>query len=496
MKFANKALLAAVIAGSAVMAGCGSDSGSSAEETALTALVKRNPLTQATDSCESLGGIFEHKDATAEKAEVNECLLTGRITATGATLDKDTTYILSGMVKLGYGDVKLAKDSDVEWLNDHPVNLTIPAGTQIKGQAAAAFVVTRGAHLTAEGTAAAPVVFSSADEDMVNSGEWGGLVLQGFGITNQCPDTGLCNILGEGGVGYYGGDDNTDNSADLKYVVVTEGGYAVSPDNELNGVSFQGIGSGTSVDYLQVNDNADDGVEFWGGAVVVKHLVITDAEDDSIDWDQGFVGGVQYAIVRQNLAADAVANKLADKGIESDNDGDSMDNDPRSMPTIANVTFSLNAQTTGVLHREGTGAKVFNSIVFGAKKCYDIDDQATKDQIDTNLIHSNIIAKCTHASGDTDSAKDKDGIVIPSSVEEVEYAKTLLESSVSSINTAATGTLDADYTWSVDAEVTNKTFTAANSAITSESYVGAVDPAASSFWYAGWTVSNSVVLPN
>lgn len=484
MKFTSKALLAAVIAGSAVMAGCGSDSsgGTSATETALTALVKRNPLIQATDSCESLGGTIN--------VAGTECILSGRITATGGTLDKDITYILSGLVKLGYGEIKLENSSDVEWVKNNPVELTIPAGTQIKGQAASAFVVTRGAHLTAAGTSADPVVFASTEAD--GSGGWGGLVLQGFGVTNQCPDTGICNVLAEGGVGYYGGDDNTDNSADLEYVVVTEGGYEVSPDNELNGVGFMGVGSGTAVDYLQVNQNADDGVEFWGGAVVVKHLVVTDAEDDSIDWDHGFVGGIQYAIVRQNLSSTAVGDKLADKGIESDNDGDSMDNAPRSMPTLANVTFYLNAKTTGIVHREGTGAQVFNSIVFGANKCYDIDDQATKDQIDTNLIHTNIIAKCTSASGSTDSAKDKDGNVIPSSVEEVEYAKTLLESSVSSINTTATGVLDADYTWSENGEATGKSFTAANSAITSESYVGAVDPAASGFWYAGWTVSESL----
>lgn len=458
MNLTKQALFAAVLAGSAIMTGCG-DSGSSSSSSNND---NNNAVTDA--ACADLNGTMNTAGT--------ECTLKGTLTKS-TTLSKDVTYILKGLVKVGGGDSQLASEAQVQDAKDNGMTLTIPAGTQIKGMEASALVITRGSKIMAEGTAAEPIVFSSIDDGENGSGEWGGLVLQGFGVTNQCPDTGICNILGEGGVGFYGGTDNTDNSGTLKYVVVTEGGYAVSLDNELNGVSFMGVGSGTTVDFLQVNENADDGVEFWGGAVVVKHLVITKAEDDSIDWDQGFVGGVQYGIVvqKQDLG---IVGKTVDKGIESDNDGNSMDNDPRSMPTIANVTFKLNPETIGVHHREGTGVKAYNNILIGAVDCFRVQHQPTLDQVTAgDLSWVNSIAKCTNAAHDTAS-------------------QALLDSQNSSINTAATGTLDADYTWSVDGEATNKTFTADNTAVESNSYVGAVDPAASTFWYAGWTVAGSL----
>lgn len=457
MNLTKQALFAAVVAGSAMMTGCG-DSGSSSS----SANDNNNAVTDA--ACIDFDGTMN--------AAGTECTLS-KVLTKSTTLSKNITYILDGLVKVGNGDSQLVTQTQVDAAVENGVTLTIPAGTKIKGLEASALIITRGSKIMAEGTAAEPIVFSSVDEGENGSGEWGGLVLQGFGVTNQCPDTGLCNILGEGGVGFYGGTDNTDSSGTLKYVVVTEGGYAVSLDNELNGVSFMGVGSGTTVDFLQVNENADDGVEFWGGAVMVKHLVITQAEDDSIDWDQGFVGGVQYGIVVQKQAL-GIVGKTTDKGIESDNDGAAMDNDPRSMPTIANVTFKLNPETIAVHHREGTGVKAYNNILIGALDCFRVQHDATLAEVaNGELSWENSIAKCTNAAHDTAS-------------------EALLNSQTSSINTTATGSLNANYAWSVAGEATNKTFTADNSAVESNSYVGAVDPAASSFWYAGWTVSGSL----
>lgn len=471
----NKKLLAAMIAASAALTGCGSSSDTKTEtidQTFIDNLVIASPrveISAVVDSCTEFGGVF------VPKTDNGICALPSRITATGGSFDANLIYRMYGITLLGYGDQKLETAADVAFLKTNPVELTIPAGTTIEGKAGSAFVVTRGAKLNAEGTAANPIIFESEDDDLTGSSEWGGIVMQGFGVTNKCPETGICNIVGEGNVGYYGGDDNADSSGSLEYVIVTEGGYEVAVDNELNGVSFQGVGSGTTVDYLQVNENSDDGVEFWGGAVVVKHLVLTANDDDSIDWDNGWVGGVQYAIVKQ-------ANGDGDHVFETDNDGSSMDAEPRSMPTIANVTAITGGNSAAVKHREGTGAKFFNVAIVEqgtASKCLDIDHQPTADQIDTGLIYTNVVLGCqTLTVGDDEVSTG------------VDFAQTLLDSQVSSIETVSAASVDGDYVVT-GATAISTAPTIANSAITANTVMGAVENAADD-WFAGWTIAGSL----
>jgi len=468
----NKKVLAAVISASALLTACGGDDSSSDSTSALVLKMDQNPRVDFTldDGCTEFGGDF------VPGTDNSVCALPTRITTTGGSLDADLTYRLYGVTLLGYGDTKLESQADVELLKANPVELTIPAGTVIEGRPGSALVVTRGSELNAEGTAAEPVIFESQDDNYTGSSEWGGLVIQGFGVSNKCPDTGVCNILGEGGVGYYGGDDNADSSGSLEYVIVTEGGYEVSVDNELNGVSFMAVGSGTNVDYLQVNENSDDGVEFWGGAVVVKHLVLTANNDDSIDWDNGWVGGVQYAIVEQ-------ANGAGDHLFETDNDGSSMDSLPRSMPTIANVTAISGGADTAIKHREGTGALFFNVAVVEqgtAATCIDIDDQATANQIDTGMVYTNVELACqTTVKGDN----EENG---------TDFAQALIDSQVSSINatTDSSVSVNAEYVVTGAAAIANAP-TIANSNITANTTMGAVVDANDN-WFEGWTLPGSL----
>lgn len=458
----NKKLLASVVAASAVLTGCGSDSDSATNETFLKKLLEANPRTEITavnDSCTEFGGDLLDNDTV--------CALPSRITATDGSFDASLTYRLYGVTLLGYGDTQLETQADVDFLKDNPVSLTIPAGTTIEGRAGSALVVTRGAELNAEGTAANPIIFESEDDNLTGSSEWGGIVVQGFGVSNKCPDTGICNVLGEGGVGYYGGDDNADSSGSLEYVIVTEGGYEVSVDNELNGASFMAVGSGTTVDYLQVNENSDDGVEFWGGAVVVKHLVLTANDDDSIDWDNGWVGGIQYALVKQ-------VNADGDHLFETDNDGSSMDSEPRSMPTMANITAITGGNDTAIKHREGTGAKFFNVAIVEqgtAATCIDIDDQATADQIDTGMIYTNVELACQTTVKDDAEENGTD------------FAQALVDSQVSTINatTDSSVSVDGDYVVQGAAAITTAPVID-NSAITTNTTMGAVVDA-NDTWY-------------
>ncbi len=145
-----------------------------------------------------------------------------------------------------------------------------------------------------------------------------------------------------------------------------------SRDNELNGITFNGVGSATVVENIQVHMNADDGIEFFGGTVNAKYVVLTENEDDSLDWDMGWTGKIQFLLADQG-------NDVVDSGIEADNLKSPMNASPRSNPTISNMTLIGSEQSGfGILLRRGTGAQIYNTIVTGFKKaCFDIDDNET-----------------------------------------------------------------------------------------------------------------------
>ena len=148
------------------------------------------------------------------------------------------------------------------------VKLPIAAVGQILGKVGtfANLVMTRGSNIMALGTADAPIVFSSDDDGFDGSGEWGGLILHGYGPHNECAEAGVvCNIDSEGESGFAGGYDANDNSGVLNYVVVAEGGYEFSAGNEINGISLVAVGRGTAMDYIQVDGNSDAGIDSYGG---------------------------------------------------------------------------------------------------------------------------------------------------------------------------------------------------------------------------------------
>ena len=128
---------------------------------------------------------------------------------------------------------------------------------------------------------------------------------------------------GEGETGLFGGDDPNDSSGVLSYLRVEFAGVRFTEEDELNGIALQGVGSGTVVKYVQVNRNADDGIEFFGGTVNAEYVLLTGIEDDSFDWTFGWNGHVANAVAWQGLA-------VADHGIEADNDQDVPDREPRS----------------------------------------------------------------------------------------------------------------------------------------------------------------------
>lgn len=202
---------------------------------------------------------------------------------------------------------------------------------------------------------------------------------------------GSCQGVGEGGSGLYGGNDPDDDSGVLRFVRIEFAGKRIQDgttglENELNGVAFQGVGRGTTVDYLHVHRGQDDGVEFFGGTVDVKHVLITCADDDSFDWTGGFAGRAQFVMLQQ-------CGGVGDNGVEADNRG-LLGNDfsPRSRPVIANLTavglndaVAVGKSKAGALVREGTNVTLANSVFTGFNgDCLDIDQAATFAQAGTD----------------------------------------------------------------------------------------------------------------
>ncbi len=259
------------------------------------------------------------------------------------TLSWDTAWVLQGAVFVRNG-----------------ATLTIDPGTVIYGEGVSlgTLVVARGGKIHADGTNMNPIVMTSelplGERGRAN---WGGLIINGRAPVN------IGTGIGEGDTGEYGGNDPNDNSGVLRYIRVEYAGIEFSPDNELNGIAFQGVGRGTIVDHVQVHFNKDDGVEFFGGTVNARYLLLTSNGDDNIDWVEGWTGNLQFAAVVQS-------GDDADQGIEADNKDADNSLLPRSNPSVYNVTLvggdaSGNESDDGILLREGTAGKIYNSIVTG-----------------------------------------------------------------------------------------------------------------------------------
>lgn len=350
-------------------------------------------ITAAT-ACPSIAGSLVSVKQSSDTATVTldgqefvVCEVSGTLTE-DATLSNTVVWSMVGRVNVGNGNG--AQTSGTTFEN---VTLTVEAGAQLMNKAGSSLVVTRGSKIMAEGTAAQPIVMSGikTTDDFGANEEWGGLVLQGYAYHNKCGDfktETVCNIPGEGASGFFGGFDNSDSSGTLKYVVVTEAGLELSNGDELNGIGFMSVGYGTTIDYVQIHNNKDDGVEFFGGAVDAKHLVLTGIKDDNIDWDEGYVGNIQYALIVQYQNQDKSSNHT----FEMDTAGDASESDfQESNPTVANVTAIADLSTAsygagnigdGIHLKKGSEGVFVNTLIVGdINNCVYIDDDTVESTV-------------------------------------------------------------------------------------------------------------------
>jgi len=483
MKQARQLLMAATTIALAGLYGCGSG-GDDTTINYTSGGGSTPPLTGGTGGPSTCPAWITQ--ARSKIDNMNVCQLPGRILES-RVLTRDTLWYMAGTVKVGNGDADMSATPGVLADTTAVVNatLTIESGTEILGETGsfANMVITRGSKIDAVGTAAEPIIFSSSDAGYDGSGEWGGLILHGYGVHNKCiAAPGPCNVDSEGNSGKAGGYDNTDNSGRLRYVVVTEGGYEFTSGNEINGISFVSVGSGTEMSYIQVNSNADDGVEFYGGDVNGKYLVLTGNRDDSVDWDEGWQGNLQHVLVIQEDAPTTAGN-----AIEADTEG-SLALGIYSTPTIANATFiGGGEQTTLWVFKKSTGGFLLNSLGTFADTagttCVDVPDLGSEANIGSGLLDlNNIIFGCEFFGIDATDDTLNDATV-------TKVLDTRLDVNYASQNARASG---------VPLDVAG--FNAGNPASTADAaffddtdYIGAVDPATTgAAWFEGWTIEGSL----
>jgi len=279
-------------------------------------------------------------------------------------------WVLPQVVVVGDGQVQGALPATAD-----DTRLIIEGGANIVGAIGnSALVITRGASIEAAGSSNHPVVFSSLDEGFAGAGEWGGLIISGFGVANGC-NSGADTCTMEGvsdGTFYYGGSaDTTHSSGSLSYVVITEGGHEVQVDtdgdpdpnsnsgDEINGLTLYAVNDTTSIFGVHVNENDDDGIEFFGGDVDVTNLWLTCNGDDSVDWDFGYTGDITNVSVVQ-------ANGQ-DHAFELANNPDDDNALPRSNGGVENATVVLAGGAVDVPFKlkEGTDASFKNVVVSG-----------------------------------------------------------------------------------------------------------------------------------
>ncbi len=283
-------------------------------------------------------------------------ILKGELTA-NKTLLKDKVYALSGdyIVKTG-------------------ATLTIQEGVKIvakTGDESVDYIlVQQGAKIEAVGTKENPIIMTS---DKKESGAWGGLHICGKAHTNAEGGTGKSEI----GDAAYGGSADNDNSGTLKYIRLENTGYALDSEHEANGISFYGVGNGTTVEYVQAYNGSDDGFEFFGGSVDVKHMVVTNCSDDSFDWTEGWNGRGQFLVAYQE--AKETLGFDCDCLMECDNNGKNFAATPVACPTLANLTLIGNGgEKQGVRLRAGTQVKMYNALISGKGKCLTTETTETE----------------------------------------------------------------------------------------------------------------------
>ncbi len=258
--------------------------------------------------------------------------------------------------------------------------LTIEAGTIIFGafDTKGTLLIERGGKIIADGTASAPIVFTSEKPvGSRNAGDWSGLVICGKAPVNQ---GNLVTLEGNYGA-QYGGSDAADNSGILRYVRIEFAGRVINNNQEINSLTLAGVGNGTIIEHVQCAYGLDDSFEFFGGTVNAKYLVSYKTKDDDIDLDYGHSGNIQFALA---IRGADIADASYSNGIEVDNDNFGSSETPITQTVMANISIiGAKYQSNGIINallqnaahfRKNSMPTLYNSFLTGFPVGIFIDD--------------------------------------------------------------------------------------------------------------------------
>lgn len=406
--------------------------------------------------------------------------------------------------------------------------LTIEAGATLAFQTNKDFIIiNRGSRILADGRADAPITFTSVSDlngtvDPESVQQWGGIVINGFGVSNKCSYDGVrgqagfqltpgteCSIEAEGSAGddesQYGGDNDADDSGILRYVLVKHTGAEVGNGDELNGISFGGVGSSTVVENLQVYSTYDDGIEMFGGSVNFTNFVALYARDDSIDIDEGWNGTITNALVIQSatdgqqcIESDGIGSySAANVAVNADFIARGLN----SRPTINNLTCIISPNVGGThgsgagwRFREGIWPVINNSLLISSfaandtgnandNACLRIDDDETYDGVANGDLQLNsVIFACQENAQD-----DEQGIAeaMGAQFASVADGTALDASSAADVSLQLTEGAQKLHSISWATSMLDGAAPAATTQPTSGDILGAVSATAD--WTAGWT---------
>ena len=405
---------------------CGG-SGSEDEPLIVVPQPQVQPTTPAaTNPCAS----YTVEDNTRQgQVEGENCVYSSLFVSETSPLTVDLTIPAISGIHIFESTLQVGEDTDTGAISSG-ATLTIEAGnTLIWTNKDDYLLVTRGSKIIAEGTATEPISLTGYEDAITGTAAyddvqlWGGMVINGQGITNKCDDdqrsSNTCHILSEGKPSHYGGNDNTDNSGILSYVIIKHAGAEAAEGDELNGLTLNAVGSGTSISNIQVYSTFDDGVEFFGGAVSVQNLIALYVNDDSIDFADGWVGSITNALVIHH-------ENNGNRCIEADNQGSVYDAVPTTHGTINNLTCITSGSTEssggthgdseGILLRRGVQATITNTIVHdlyanditgvNGNECLELDEDETRahaqdgaTSISNSVIACDIVGQDSLADG-------------------------------------------------------------------------------------------------
>lgn len=399
-----------------------------------------------------------------------------------------TVYALSGRVDVG-------RDIGGDGFASGGVaaTLTVEPGVVIFGSGGLDYlVVNRGSKIRAVGTAASPIIFTSRANleglaTDASQGQWGGVILLGRAPISDCLGgvpggsanceqgyEGLINTL-------YGGGLAGDSSGAVQYVQIRYAGFELAPNQEINGLTLAGVGSGTAIDHVQIHNSSDDGIEWFGGRVNASHLVLTGNDDDSLDTDQGYQGFIQFVIAVQRTGGSS-----GDEMVEADSPGNE-DSVPRQWTRLANFTFIQRSTraSSALLLRGGTDFTAANGLVVSPRACLDIDGSATVRAVSTAPqeqgppVFEAVMFTCTGGAyvddGDVPAATIKSIFERNGANNDPAFRSSLTSLFVNGVNENAIIAYDASQLGSFFQKT---------------SYVGAVKDS-NDRWYAGWTCTSA-----